>query len=510
MDAAELRSVISRATTRKAPPQRAVAKKAEKTEEEIETERKRKDEEEKEEEELERACEQWCSKICRIGIVVPLLFSYVLYPLGEYGMRPNMVIDDNLSLAGTHAIVTGGCGGLGLETATMLARAGASVAVGCRDTRSDSAVQALKALRVASGKWSESNGGIAVSQPAVMQLRLDSMASVRSFAAQYTEQHGKLNLLVNNAGTRQACTTTDDGIEVAFQVNYLGHFQLTNLMLPLLRQSSPARVVHVTCRDGYVRPAHGWNQWFKDGWFKGWLGLPVPIVEGIRVGTTSVEPSFESVAEQEEDGDLGHAAMDDEDHENGGSAQTNAATPRRAKGDKSDWSTGCRPEKAYANAKLAVLTFSHELERRLRESSGSEGVVSHAVNPNVIATEFVAKGAPPSTSQQWSYFKVMSYFPPVWISRKAFTWVHTHVCNWMLRSVEHGARAVVHVATAEALAGAGGTLFDDLESAFVRCGRPAHKCGRVPRSWQPPVANDLQAGSKLWELSEELLKERKR
>jgi len=287
----------------------------------------------------------------------------------------------------------------------------------------------------------------------------------------------------------------------------LGHFLLTKLLLPLLRQSSPARVVHVTCRDGYVRSAHGWNQWFRDGWLKGWLGLPVPIMEGIRVGSNFVEPKLESW-DAEDEGETGHAAIDDsdDDDDDNDGHQSRRQPAQRGGGGRNDWLAGCKPEKAYSNAKLAVLSFSHELERRLRESPDSEGVVSHAVNPNSVASEFFDKGTPPSGAQQWSYHKVMSYFPPVWISRKLFGFLHTRMSAAMLRTVDHGAKAVFHVATAEPLAGAGGALFDDIESAFTKCGRPPHKCGRVPRSWQPPVAHDSRAGAHLWTLSEDLVR----
>lgn len=418
-----------------------------------------------------------------------------------------MVVDTAVDLGGVHAVVTGGCGGIGFHTAMLLAESGASVVLGCRDASGPDAMRALRELRAASSRWGRRSGGQAVSPHMALPLRLDRLSSVSAFAAQYADQGLPLQLLVNNAGTRQACNTTEDGIEVSFQTNYLGHYLLAKLLLPLLRQSSPSRIVHVTCRDGYLRAAHGWNQWFRDGWLKGWLGLPVPIQEGVRVGSTLVEPKVR-LGEGDDDGETGHAAIDDAQEADGGRRERRQ--PHRGGFSPEDWTAGCKPEKAYANSKLAVLAFSHELERRLRESSDGEGVVSHAVNPNAVGSDFFDKGAPPSATQQWTYYKVMSYFPPVWVSRKLFGFLHTRMSTAMLRSVEHGAKAVFHVATAEVLAGAGGTLFDDTESAFTSCGRPAHKCGRVPRSWQPPVVYDRQAGAQLWDLSEDLVRERRR
>jgi NAD(P)-dependent dehydrogenase (short-subunit alcohol dehydrogenase family) len=483
--------------------------------EELAAEKKASEDEEREEEELERQCEQWCGKICRIGIVIPLLYSYVMYPIGEYAMRPAMEIDTKVDLSDIHAIVTGGCSGIGLDTASLLAESGASVVLGCRDSNSEVALTALRTVKSAAVRWSQRSHGHSVRQPRVMTLRLDRLASIRTFARRYTEEVGRLRLLVNNAGTRRACSTTDDGIEVAFQANYLGHFLLTQLMMPLLRDSSSARVVHVTCRDGYLRRAHGWNQWFRDGWMKGWLGRPTPISEGVRVGTTLVETQLRSTDAEEEDG-WGHELVPDGDEASADGScaagdadcqeptvESRAGSARRS--GPFDWRSACRPERAYANAKLAVLMFSHELERRLRQSSNSEGVTSHAVNPNAVTSDFLLKGGPDTSQPGFNYYSVASYFPPVWIARKIFGFLYTRMGTALTRTVEHGAKSVFHVATSEALAAAGGGLFDDTESAFTKCGRPAHRCGRVSRQWEPPVVHDGQASRRLWEISEELV-----
>jgi len=374
-------------------------------------------------------------------------------------------------------------------------------------------------VRAASARWSKQTFG-QVRAPRVLSLRLDSLASVRAFARQYAAEVGRLQLLVNGAGTREACTLTEDGIEVAFQVNYLGHFLLTRQLLPLLRESASSRVVHVTCREGYIRRAHGWNHWFRDGWFKGWLGWPTPITEGLRVGNTYIETKLGP--ESNDDSETGHELVvdgadeagddeRDEDHvrpprsARRPGAASRATAPGQPMG--IDWSSGCKPERAYSNSKMAVLMFSHELERVLRRSPDSDSVVSHAINPNPVASDFASR-APAATEQsRWSTQTVASYLPPVWIARRVFGFIYSHMSTAMMRSVEHGARGVFHVATAPALAGAGGGLFDDVESAFSHCGRPARQCGRVPRSWEPPVVHDRQAAVRLWELSEDLVSE---
>ncbi|MFD5816473.1 oxidoreductase [Streptomyces sp. NPDC127038] len=134
---------------------------------------------------------------------------------------------------GRVAVVTGANSGLGFVTARELARGGARVVLACR---------------------SEERGGDAVDRIAaevpgaeVESARLDlgDLASVREFVDSFS--HGRLDLLVNNAGVMALpYRTTADGFETQFGVNHLGHFALTGLLFPLIASTPGARIVTVS------------------------------------------------------------------------------------------------------------------------------------------------------------------------------------------------------------------------------------------------------------------------
>jgi NAD(P)-dependent dehydrogenase (short-subunit alcohol dehydrogenase family) len=75
---------------------------------------------------------------------------------------------------------------------------------------------------------------------------LSSLAAVRGLADRILSEHDRLDVLVNNAGiiVRER-KESEDGYELTFAVNYLSHFLLTRLLLPLLKDSAPARIVNV-------------------------------------------------------------------------------------------------------------------------------------------------------------------------------------------------------------------------------------------------------------------------
>jgi retinol dehydrogenase-14 len=76
---------------------------------------------------------------------------------------------------------------------------------------------------------------------------LSSQQSIRHLVTEFEAKHNRLHVLVNNAGiTLARRTATDDGIEAVFATNHLAAFLLTNLLLPVLKASTPSRVVTVS------------------------------------------------------------------------------------------------------------------------------------------------------------------------------------------------------------------------------------------------------------------------
>jgi NAD(P)-dependent dehydrogenase (short-subunit alcohol dehydrogenase family) len=132
---------------------------------------------------------------------------------------------------GRVAVVTGANSGLGLVTATELARHGAHVVLAVRNTAAGE--QAARRI-----------GG----DVEVRELDLARLASVRTFAAKLAADHPVIDVLVNNAGVvlLGPRRTSADGFELHFGTNMLGHFLLTGLLLANLAAAREARVVSLS------------------------------------------------------------------------------------------------------------------------------------------------------------------------------------------------------------------------------------------------------------------------
>lgn len=144
------------------------------------------------------------------------------------------------SMEGKVAVITGGTSGIGLATASALAHRGARVLVLARRPDSAGALK-LSMLRT--------HGDIRV-----IACDLGQLASVRAAAWQVSRACDVVHLLINNAGVylRKRAESVD-GLEMTFQVNYLSHFLLSNLLLDRLKAAGGARVVNMVAPVDGVR-----------------------------------------------------------------------------------------------------------------------------------------------------------------------------------------------------------------------------------------------------------------
>jgi NAD(P)-dependent dehydrogenase (short-subunit alcohol dehydrogenase family) len=147
-------------------------------------------------------------------------------------MKP-WTFDDIPDLAGRRAIVTGANSGVGYWTALHLARRGAEVVMACRSA--SRAQEARDRLLKAAPR----------ARVEVMELDVADLDSVAAFGDRYAQSHTGLHLLCNNAGLAMPpLSHTRHGFELQFGTNFLGHFALTGRLMPLLRATPGARVVH--------------------------------------------------------------------------------------------------------------------------------------------------------------------------------------------------------------------------------------------------------------------------
>ena len=137
-----------------------------------------------------------------------------------------------MNLSGKIAIVTGSNTGIGYETALDLYQKGAKVYVACRnEEKANHAIKRMKA-----------EGGIG--ELIFGHLDLASLSSVEKFSEEVVKAESRLDILVNNAGIMiPPSSTTEEGFEIQFGVNFVGHFALTGHLFNLLEGTKGSRVV---------------------------------------------------------------------------------------------------------------------------------------------------------------------------------------------------------------------------------------------------------------------------
>ncbi|KAJ1693735.1 hypothetical protein LUZ63_010433 [Rhynchospora breviuscula] len=128
---------------------------------------------------------------------------------------------------GLTAIVTGASSGIGAETARVLALRGVRVVMAVRNISNGNTVKEAIVKEIPSAKID------------VIELDLSSMAAVRKFASEFDALNIPLNILINNAGVMATpFSLSQDGWELQFATNYIGHFLLTNLLLEKMKSTS--------------------------------------------------------------------------------------------------------------------------------------------------------------------------------------------------------------------------------------------------------------------------------
>lgn len=162
-------------------------------------------------------------------------------------------------LRGTTAVVTGANSGIGAATALALARGGARTVLACRDL--------ARAERTATAV----QRAVPAADVRLVRLDLADLGSVHEAADEIGKQvEGRLDLLVNNAGVMALpLCRTENGFEMQFGTNHLGHFALTALLLPVLGAEAPARVVTVSSLAhrigridfGNLNAERGYSKW---------------------------------------------------------------------------------------------------------------------------------------------------------------------------------------------------------------------------------------------------------
>lgn len=144
-------------------------------------------------------------------------------------------------MQGKTVVITGANSGIGYEAANILASRGAQIILAVRNYE-----KGQKALKQIQDLHPKANLEL-------MRLDLSELASIRSFAEEFRQKHHRLSILINNAGVMMPpYSRTQDGFELQFGSNHLGHFALTGLLLPHLLATPSARVVTLSSIAAYA------------------------------------------------------------------------------------------------------------------------------------------------------------------------------------------------------------------------------------------------------------------
>ena len=163
------------------------------------------------------------------------------------------------SLEDQTILITGATNGIGLITARELAAMGAQVVIVGRDP--SRAAETVKSMRDITGN------------PRVDALvgDLSNQADVRRIAGEFRQRYDRLNVLINNAGgVFYRHRLSAEGYDMTLAVNHLSYFMLTNLLLDMIKESAPARIINVSSAAHWVErinPDKFTNNFKIGGWW---------------------------------------------------------------------------------------------------------------------------------------------------------------------------------------------------------------------------------------------------
>lgn len=143
------------------------------------------------------------------------------------------------SIKGKVALVTGANSGIGFVTARSLAAMGARVILACRSE--EKANLAMESIR----------RQIPEADLNFLQLDLANLKQIHHAAEKVLTTEKELHILINNAGLFGLRGTTQDGFEMHFGTNHLGPYLFTRLLIPILKASSPSRIINVSSHGHY-------------------------------------------------------------------------------------------------------------------------------------------------------------------------------------------------------------------------------------------------------------------
>ncbi|KAG6331482.1 hypothetical protein ID866_7606 [Astraeus odoratus] len=160
---------------------------------------------------------------------------------------PTITIEDIPDMTGKVVLITGANSGIGKETARVLLNKNAKVWIACRDTARGEA--ALKELKEDTGRDAH-----------LLKLNLASLRSIKQSVEEFLSKETQLHVLCNNAGIMgpDVNLITDEGYDLQFGTNVVGHFFLTNLLLPILLSTAKSssggtvRVINVSSSIHWV------------------------------------------------------------------------------------------------------------------------------------------------------------------------------------------------------------------------------------------------------------------